>query len=73
LEEAKKVVEAVSSRLDDDAKIIWGAQISQDLQNTIRAMLVIVGVKSSQIFGPKRTFSQKRKADLASDLGIDFV
>ena len=63
LEEAKKVVEAVSERLDVDAKLIWGAQLSPDLQNTVRAMLVIVGVKSSQIFGPKRTFSQKRRDD----------
>ncbi len=73
LEEAKKVVETVSDKLDDDAKIIWGAQISQDLQNTIRTMLVIVGVQSSQIFGPNRTFSKKRVDDLSDDLGIDFV
>ena len=73
LDEAKKVVEAVTARLDDTAKIIWGAQLSPDLQNSIRAMLVIVGVKSTQIFGPKRTFSDKRRDDLADDLGIDFV
>jgi cell division protein FtsZ len=73
LEEAKKVVEAVSEKLDDSAKIIWGAQLSPDLQNTIRAMLVIVGVKSPQIFGPRRTYSDKRREDLSKDLGIEFV
>ncbi len=73
LEEAKKVVETVSDKLDENAKIIWGAQISQDLQNTIRAMLVIVGVQSSQIFGPNRTFSKKKIDDLSNDLGIDFI
>ncbi len=73
LDEAKKVIETVTARLDDSAKIIWGAQLSPDLQNSVRAMLVIVGVKSSQIFGPKRTFSDKRREDLADDLGIDFV
>ncbi|MBW2999433.1 cell division protein FtsZ, partial [Candidatus Woesearchaeota archaeon] len=52
LEEARRVVEAISDRLDEDAKIIWGAQISDDLQGTIRTMLIITGVKSSQIFGP---------------------
>lgn len=73
LDEARKVVETVTSKLDDNAKIIWGAQLSPDMQNTIRAMLVIVGVKSPQIFGPKRTFSDKRREDLAEDLGIKFV
>lgn len=70
LDEAKKVVEAVSSKLDDKANIIWGAQLSPDLQNTIRAMLVVTGVKSPQIFGPKRTFSSKRKEEMEKDLGI---
>lgn len=73
LDEAQKVVKAVTARLDDSAKIIWGAQLSPDLQNNIRVMLVVVGVKSSQIFGPKRTFSDKRRSDLSDDLGIGFV
>ena len=72
-EEAKKVVEAVSSKLDVNANIIWGAQLSPDLQNTIRAMLVVTGVTSPQIFGPKKTFSSKKKEDLEKDLGIEFV
>ena len=33
LAEAKSVVESVSGKLDDDAKIIWGAQISEDMEN----------------------------------------
>jgi len=73
LDEAKKVVEAVSSKLDDHANIIWGAQLAPDLQNTIRAMLVVTGVKSPQIFGPKQTFSDKKKQALETDLGIEFV
>jgi cell division protein FtsZ len=73
LEEAKKVVEAVSEKLDDTAKIIWGAQLSPDLQNTLRAMLVVVGVRSPQIFGPRRTYSDKKRTDLADHLGIEFV
>jgi cell division protein FtsZ len=73
LDEAQKVVEAVSEKLDDSAKIIWGAQLSPDLQNTVRTMLVVVGVKSPQIFGPRRTYSDKKRTDLASHLGIDFV
>lgn len=72
LEEAKQVVEAISSKLSPDAKIIWGAQISADLQNTIRTLLIVTGVSSPQIFGPL----SKMKADAnknIEELGIEFV
>ena len=73
LDEAKKVVEAVTDKLDEGAKIIWGAQLSPELQNSIRTMLVIVGVKSPQIFGPKRTFSNKKQEDMEDNFGIKFI
>lgn len=73
LDEARKVVEVVSEKLDENAKIIWGAQIYKDLQKTIRVMLVITGVRSTQIFGPSRTISDKRKKEIEQELGIDFV
>jgi len=73
LDEAKKVVEAVTDKLDEGAKIIWGAQLSPELQNSIRTMLVIVGVKSPQIFGPKRTFSRKKQEDMEDNFGIKFI
>ena len=73
LEEARKVVETVSEKIDPDAKLIWGAQISEDLQSTLRTMLIITGVKSSQIFGPGRKVSEKRKKDIEDELGIEFL
>ncbi len=73
LDEARKIVEEVCNKISPQANIIWGAQIAPDLKNTIRAMLVVTGVKSPQIFGPKRTFSDKRREALEENLGIDFV
>jgi cell division protein FtsZ len=73
LEEAKKVVETVSEKLDPDARIIWGAQISEDLAHTIRAMLIVTGVNSPQIFGPKMRISQKARKEIEDELGIDFI
>ncbi len=73
LDEAKRVVEKVSEKLSDDARLIWGAQISDDLQGTIRTMLIVTGVQSSQIFGPARKLSQKKKEEIESELGIEFV
>ncbi|MEM2954513.1 MAG: cell division protein FtsZ [Candidatus Nanoarchaeia archaeon] len=73
LAEAKKVVEAVSMKLSEKATVIWGAQIAPELQNSIRALLIVTGVKSAQIFGPQKTLKSKRKEDLANTLGIEFI
>lgn len=72
LDEARKVVEVVSERLDEDARVIWGAQISEDMANTMRVMIIVTGVKSSQIFG-RGGLSDKKKKDVESELGIEFV
>jgi len=65
--EAERVVEEVYSRVDPNARIIWGTTIDPDLRKSIRAMLVITGVKSKQILGPsQRSYENK-------EYGIDFV
>lgn len=73
LEEARRVVEAVSQKLDEDAKVIWGAQIYEDLPKIIKCMLIVTGVKSSQIFGGERLHQKERKHSFESELGIEFV
>jgi len=73
LEEARQVIATVSEKLDADARVIWGAQISEDLKNTLKVLLIITGVKSSQIFGSKRTFTGANKEEMGEDLGIDFI
>ncbi len=73
LDEARKVVECVSERLSEEATVIWGAQIYEDMDKTIRTMLIVTGVKSSQIFGPARTIKGEQKKEMAAELGIEFV
>lgn len=73
LEEARKVVETISERIDEDARVIWGAQIQDDMRDVIRTLLIVTGVKSAQIFGPERKLSSKRKAEIEDELGIEFV
>lgn len=74
LNEARRVVETISERISEDARVIWGAQISQDLGSTLRAMLIITGVQSNQIFGrmPKPK-GERTKRKIEEDLGIEFV
>lgn len=73
LDESRKIVETVARSLDPKAKIIWGAQISKDLERTIRTMLIITGVSSEQIFGEDNTYFQRKANQNEEDLGIEFV
>ena len=73
LEEARKVVETISSRLSEEARIIWGAQIYEDLDRTMRVMLIVTGVRSDQIFGRKQTQKMVAQEEFEHDLGIEFV
>ncbi len=73
IKECQEIVEGVSSKINPDAKIIWGAQIVKELGDTLRSMLIITGVKSNQIFGPQKTFSTEKQREIEQVLGIDFV
>jgi cell division protein FtsZ len=73
LDEAKKVIEIVAKKLDDDAKINWGAQISNDLNETLRTLLIVTGVSSPQIFGKQKTMSHQKQKEIENELGISFV
>jgi cell division protein FtsZ len=67
ISEAERVVEEIYSRVDANARIIWGTTVDPELKRNIRAMLVITGVKSKQILGPaNKSFENE-------EYGIDFV
>ena len=65
--EAESVVEEVYSKIDPEARLIWGAQIDPALEHSIRTMLVVTGVKSAQIYG------KGNARNITSRYGIDFV
>jgi len=73
IKEAQEIVERVNEKLDPEAKIIWGAQIDPSLGDAIRAMIIVTGVKSPQIYGPTKTYTEERKREIERILGIDFV
>ncbi len=73
IRECQEIVEAVTARLDKNAKIIWGAQIIKELGDSIRAMLIVTGVESPQIYGPDKTFTKEKKKEIENVLGIDFI
>jgi len=67
ISEAERVVEEIYSRVDPNARIIWGTTVNPELKRNLRAMLVITGVKSKQILGPAQTNFENK------EFGIDFV
>src|SRR2546426_933559 len=49
--EAEKAAEIVGQKINPQARIIWGCSVEDDLQNTVRVLLVITGVKSKSLLG----------------------
>ena len=73
LDEAKKVIETIANKINPSAKLIWGAQLSEDMDKTLRVLLIVTGVKSPQILGPGERREDKEKREIEQELGIDFV
>jgi len=64
--EAEKVAEIIQSKISPGARIIWGAAVDETLDETVRVMVVITGVKSRHILGPK-------KDKKGAGMGLDFI
>jgi len=72
LDECKTIIEQVGKRLSPDAKIIWGAQISPEMDKSIRVLLIVTGVKSSQILGHSESLQDIKHQEIEEELGIEF-
>ncbi len=72
LDECKLIIEEIGEKLNPDAKLIWGAQISADMEKSIRVLLIVTGVKSSQILGHGETIEDIKHREIEEELGIEF-
>ncbi len=72
LDECKNIIEEIGNQLSPEAKLIWGAQISPDMDKAIRVLLVVTGVKSSQILGQGETVESMKHREIEEELGIEF-
>lgn len=66
--EAEGVIEEVHQRIDPNARLIWGAQIDPTLEYTVKTMIIVTGVKSSQIYGRPEGLRETTQK-----YGIDFL
>ncbi len=76
LHEAEKIVQVVADKLDPEANIIWGTQIDESLQNTVRTTVVVSGIKSS--YGAKDApdveyDDEESESDASNDQLDDFI
>jgi len=72
LDEYKIIMESLGNKIAQDAKIISGAQISADMEKAIKVLLIVTGVKSTQITGSGMG-SISAHDQLEEELGIDFL
>ena len=74
LDDINKVGELVTESLDQDANVIWGARVVDDMKGRITVMTIITGVKSPWVLG-KVDYSRPSAAAVAvsHELGIELV
>ncbi|MGC8993654.1 MAG: cell division protein FtsZ [Candidatus Aenigmatarchaeota archaeon] len=70
VKESQKVVETVASRLNEDAKIIWGVQIDKSLNGKLKTLVVVTGLEKPEYFKVK---SLKKKNEIERYLGVEYV
>jgi cell division protein FtsZ len=74
LEEIQRVGELVTESMDEDANVIWGARVSEDMKGRMMVMTIITGVSSPWILGksdPRRPSQQSQR--LNDELGIEMI
>ena len=74
LDEVSRIGELVTESLDDDANVIWGARVAEEMNGKLTVMTIITGVNSPWILGKAdKQASEKRAKSLSRELGIELV
>ncbi len=74
LDEVSRIGELVTESLDDDANVIWGARVADEMKGKLTVMTIITGVNSPWILGKlDNKHSQQRAKSLSRELGIELV
>ena len=74
LDEVTRVGELVTESMDQDANVIWGARISEEMKGQLTVMTIMTGVKSPWILG--RAQEQETSVEMQQvndELGIEIV
>ncbi len=73
LEEINRAGELVTESLDDDANVIWGARVMDEMKGKLTVMTIITGVKSPWILGKHDRTSARQMMQVSDELGIKII
>ena len=76
LEEVSRIGELITENLDDDANVIWGARVSDEMKGKLSVMTIITGVQSPWITGQAEQSVKTKvaqKEQLEGELGIEVI
>jgi cell division protein FtsZ len=74
LDEISRVGELVTQSLDNEANVIWGARIDNDMKGKMTVMTIITGVNSPWILGKSDIKKPSAEAQtLSKELGIELI
>ena len=74
LDEINNIGELVTESLDEDANVIWGARITEEMKGKLTVMTIVTGVKSPWILGKHdRTQPSSEMLEVSEELGIEIV
>ncbi|MEM4369023.1 MAG: cell division protein FtsZ [Candidatus Woesearchaeota archaeon] len=72
LDEINRVGELVTESMDEDANVIWGARVNENMKGKIMVMTIITGVSSPWLLGkPNPKEASERTKYFNSELGIE--
>ena len=74
LDEISRVGDLITESMDQDANVIWGARVSEDMKGKMTVMTIITGVKSPWILGQTSAKEQAQvREEMEDELGIEIV
>jgi cell division protein FtsZ len=74
LDEVNRIGELVTESLDDDANVIWGARVKEEMAGKLTVMTIMTGVKSPWILGKaNEKQAQEQREQVSDELGIRMV
>ncbi len=73
LDEVNRIGELVTENLDDDANVIWGARVNDNMKGKLVVMTIVTGVNSPWILGKVDKRAKEANAKrMSKELGITF-
>ena len=74
LDEVSRAGDLVTEAMDQDANVIWGARVTEDMKGRLTVMTIVTGVQSQWILGQNATKQRKaEQAKLSDELGIELL